>query len=134
MRMSLYELAPDLTVASAELESDICGLYFDDMQLILIDRRLPYDAKKCVLVHELSHWAHGDADDAHYGYCERRARMMAADALIDVDQFARAESMFDGDAFLMADELGVTCDVIDDYRELLRCGGVPVGMSKRQVE
>lgn len=118
LRMSLYRLAPSLMVCSDYLRDDLCGIYVDDVETIVIDRRLTLDAKRCVLVHELIHWAHGDN-----GICggreERRARQMTALALIDEDAYRVAEMMYEGNAALIAEELGVTQEIVGDYQDYL---------------
>ncbi|KFI56549.1 ImmA/IrrE family metallo-endopeptidase [Bifidobacterium callitrichos] len=112
MRMRLYGAAPKLKVMSALLPDDLEGLYRFSTDVILIDRTMTYTRKRCTLVHELVHRAYGDM-----GHCrELRCRIQTARRLIDERDYARAEFMYDGDPWLMADELNVTVDVINDYR------------------
>ena len=118
MRMALYDLAPQLTVASAIPPDGMCGCYSEETQTILIDRRLTYTAKRCTLVHELVHWKHGD--DSCSQKWEARARMEAARLLISPAEYALAERAYDADPWLMADVLDVTVHVLNDYRSLLR--------------
>ena len=49
-----------VTVSSAILPDGLWGCYDNENNVILIDRRLTYTAKRCTLVHELLHWRHGD--------------------------------------------------------------------------
>lgn len=49
-----------VTVSSAILPDGLWGCYDASTDVILIDRRLTYTAKRCVLTHELLHWKHGD--------------------------------------------------------------------------
>ena len=49
-----------VTVSSAILPDGLWGCYDASNSVILIDRRLTYTAKRCVLTHELLHWKHGD--------------------------------------------------------------------------
>ena len=64
MRMALYQVAPDLHVASARLPGKLDGVYCLSTNTVLIDRRITYTRKRCALVHELVHWRHGD-DTTH---------------------------------------------------------------------
>lgn len=118
MRMRLYETAPELTVASAILPGDMAGLYRDATDTILIDRNMTYTRKRCTLVHELVHRHYGDIGHQH----EARCRRETARQLIDRDQYMRAEIMYDGDVWHIADELNVTVQVVQDYRILLHDG------------
>ena len=115
MRMRLYETAPGLTVMSAILPDGLCGLYDAATDVILIDRRMTYTRKRCTLVHELVHRAHGDTGHEH----ERSRRMETAGLLIDPAEYALAERMYEGNAWLIAEELNVTVQIIDDYRTML---------------
>ena len=64
MRMALYQVAPDLHVASARLPGKLDGVYCLSTNTVLIDRRITYTRNRCALVHELVHWRHGD-DTTH---------------------------------------------------------------------
>lgn len=117
MRMLLYSAAPELTVkSSTRLPGDLAGLYCAATDTILIDRNMTYTRKRCTLVHELVHRAYGDDGHRH----EARCRRETARQLIDRDQYARAEIMYDGDVWHIADELNITVQVVQDYRTLLR--------------
>lgn len=117
LRMSLYRLAPSLMVCSDYLDGNLCGMYVDELETIVIDRRLPLDVKKCVLVHELIHWAR--ADDRCGIRDEHMVRRMTAEALIDEHAYRRAEAMYEGCSALIAEELGVTQEIVEDYKMLL---------------
>lgn len=117
LRMSLYELAPSLMVCSDHLAGDLCGAYVDEVETIIVDRRLTMDVKKCVLVHELIHWAR--ADERCGVGDERMVRRMTADALIDEGAYRRAEAMYEGCSAMIADELSVTQEIVEDYKKLL---------------
>lgn len=110
-----------IIIASAELPGDLWGIYSDKDKAIIIDRRLTYTAKRCTLVHELIHWWHGDADCymAAKVKHERRTRAETARLLVDAHEYALAERMYGGNSWLMAQELDVTTQVLDDYRELV---------------
>lgn len=115
--MLLYEIAPQLTVASAILPGNLCGCYDEVTQTILIDRRLTYEAKKCALVHELVHWKRGDRDCGDIG--ETRTRRETAARLVSPLEYAAAERIYGNDVYALASELGVTVPVIEDFRTLL---------------
>ena len=87
-----------------------------DTDTIVIDRSMTYTRKRCTLVHELVHRMYGDVG---CGYRERRCRMTTARLLIDEDDYRKAEAMYDGDPWLMAEELNVTPQVVRDYQEWL---------------
>ena len=61
VRMAIYGAGLDVEIRSADhLPNGMMGCYSERTRTILIDRRLPYVAKRCTLVHELVHWSHGD--------------------------------------------------------------------------
>ena len=76
MRMALYDVAPDLHVASAWLPGKLDGIYCLATNTVLIDRRITYTRKRCALVHELVHWQHGDdtSNGCRGGKLEQRCR------------------------------------------------------------
>lgn len=117
MRMQIYAMGLPVIVESVDaLPGGMMGCYVEDVQTILIDRRIPYTAKRCTLVHELVHWLH--ADD-HCGVSERRTRWETARLLVNPIEYALAEGTYDGDPWLIADDLNVTVEVILDYRQML---------------
>lgn len=123
IRMAIYAAGMDVDVESApRLPDGMMGCYCERTHVILIDRRLPYVAKRCTLVHELVHWAHGDS---RCGEHERRTRMETARRLIDPAEYATAEITYEADPWLMAEDLDVTVQVVKDYRMWLR-GHMPV--------
>ncbi|UIY46309.1 ImmA/IrrE family metallo-endopeptidase [Bifidobacterium pseudocatenulatum] len=108
-----------VTVSSALLPDGLWGCYDAATEVILIDRRLTYTAKRCTLVHELLHWQHGDTGCANdHSKQERRARRETASLLIDPVELALLERMYD-DPWSIADELNVTIQVLTDYRQIL---------------
>lgn len=115
MRMRLYETAPTLEVASRRLDDDACGVYDATRDVIIIDRRMTYTRKRCTLVHELVHRAYGDIGHQREERCRRQTALL----LVDRDAYMQAERTYDGDKWLIADELDLTVDVIDDYRRIL---------------
>ncbi|KFI66079.1 hypothetical protein BCUN_0581 [Bifidobacterium cuniculi] len=120
MRMALYDLAPSLVVCSGKLRRGLYGAYDASLETIVIERALPYDLKKCTLVHELAHWVYDDDSRPPYGRRrEREARMLTARTLVDTKRYAQAECMYDGSAYNIARELGLCEEVIRDYQCLV---------------
>lgn len=99
-------LCPDL-----RLPRGMEGLYDPVTESVGLDRRLPWDTKRCVLVHELVHWAYGDADGTH----EDRCRLMTARILIRPVEYMTAAAMYE-DTYDIAMELNVTPAIIDDWQ------------------
>ena len=58
--------------------------------------------------------------------CERRCRRETALALISPVDYGMAETVYEGNTWMMAVELGVTIQVLNDYRQLLYDSGVCV--------
>lgn len=121
MRMILYQVAPDLHVASARLPGKLDGVYCLSTNTVLIDRRITYTRKRCALVHELVHWQHGDdtSNGCRGGKLEQRCRHETAILLINPAEYALAERMYDGNPYQIAAELNVTIQIIQDYRQWL---------------
>ncbi len=82
---------------------------------------MTYTRKRCTLMHELVHWLHGDQTctgvigNRH----ERRTRLETARRLISPLEYATAETIWDGKPGLIADELNVTQEIVEDYRSML---------------
>lgn len=118
MRRAIVHLP--VTVSSAILPDGLWGCYDASTDVILIDRRLTYTAKRCTLVHELLHWQHGDTGCSNNrSKQERRARTQTALTLVDPAELALLEHMYDDDLWSIADELNVTMQVLEDYRHTL---------------
>lgn len=77
--------------------------------------------KRSALAHELQHAL--NKDQGCGGRCgaveERHAREKTALALIDLADFKAAEYAYEGDTFLMAQDLEVTTQVLNDYRKII---------------
>lgn len=117
VRMAVYSAGLDVEIRSADhLPNGMMGCYSERTRTILIDRRLPYVAKRCTLVHELVHWLHGDEQ---CGINETRTRMETARLLVDRDRYEIAEAMYDGQPWSIASELELTTQVITDYQQQL---------------
>lgn len=109
-------------VGSANLPKGMQGAYEEATQTIVIDRNLIYAQKRCTLVHELIHWKYGDCqcDSFNMKRAERRARKETALMLVDLVDYATAESIYDGDVYCIACELGVTVQCVRDYQRYLK--------------
>lgn len=108
-----------VTVSSAILPDGLWGCYDNENNVILIDRRLTYTAKRCTLVHELLHWRHGDTGCSNNSSkLERRARRETALTLVKPTELALLERMYEYE-WQIADELDITTQVLEDYRSTL---------------
>lgn len=105
-----------------ELPCGICGVYdWQRDRIVLHDGLTPVQAR-CTLCHELEHVRHGDRSCTGKG--EARARRRTALRLVSPVDYAAAEQVYDANTWLMAVELGVTVQVLDDYRRALHDSGV----------
>lgn len=109
-----------VTVSSAILPDGLWGCYDGENNVILIDRRLTYAAKRCTLVHELLHWRHGDTGCSNdSSKLERRARRETALTLIDPLRYGMLEQMYEGNSWNISQELEVTQQVLGDFRQVM---------------
>ena len=117
-----------LTIVSYRLPRDTCGLYDDRRKLILLADWLNQRQRRCMLCHELIHAKHHDSGcGTQYGLkCERRCRRETALVLISPVNYGMVEQVYEGNTWMMAVELGVTIQVLNDYRQLLHDSGVCV--------
>lgn len=127
--VTLEELLDEATtlglyVEERTLKEGLCGFYFDRARTVVIDGNMLEFQKRCTLCHELAHAKYRDANckGASATKPELRARRHNALRLIDQIEYASAENMYEGEGYLMACELGVTLQVIDDYRRLVLAG------------
>lgn len=110
----------DVRVEERKLGRGLCGLYCDALRLVIVDNRLLDHQKLCTLCHELVHARHGDPGCGAIGAkAERRTRKETALWLVNPAEYASAERLYDGDPYLIACELGVTMQVVNDYRQIL---------------
>lgn len=120
-----------VTIETMGLPPGLCGLYDDATRTILLHDRLNQRQTVCTLRHELFHAQHHDTGCGPYrGREERRTRRETALALISPAEYAAVERMFDADPWNMAVELGVTMQVLEDYRMILTDGGICRGMEE----
>lgn len=117
-----------LRVEEDRLPRGMNGCYCDALGLIVLHDKLNARQRHCTLCHELIHARHHDPGcGTRYGAkCERRCRRETALALISPVDYGMAETVYEGNTWMMAVELGVTIQVLDDYRQLLYDSGVCV--------
>lgn len=115
-------------VEERRLPSGLCGVYYEPARLIILDESMPDFQRRCTLCHELIHAKHHDPGcGSRYGLkCERRCRRETALALISPVDYGMVEQIYEGNTWMMAVELGVTIQVLSDYRQLLYDSGVCV--------
>lgn len=116
---SLHRQAESLgvVVRTVPLPKGVCGAYFKEYKTIALDTMLQPHQLRCTLCHELIHAEYDDTvPNSHE---ERRTRKLAASRLICLDDYIEAENIYDGSTLLMARELNVTKQVLEDYRELV---------------
>lgn len=90
-------------------EPDLLGYYLADHRLIVLRAGMTRAQTRSVLAHELGHARHGHTcSDA---LAERQADIYAARLLIDPARYAAIERI-NSDQHYIADELGVTVDVV----------------------
>ena len=107
----------EVRIEERTLAPDLCGFYWDENRTIMLNDCLPEWQYRCTLCHELVHAEHHDSGCGLAGTKgEHRARKKTALRLVNPVEYASAESVYDGDTFLIASELGVTVQVINDYR------------------
>ena len=110
----------DVRVEERKLERGLCGLYCDALRLVIVDNRMLDHQKLCTLCHELVHARHPAPGCGIIGAkAERRTRKESALWLVDPVEYATTERLYDGDSYLIACELGVTVQVVEDYKSLL---------------
>ena len=107
----------EVRIEERALAPDLCGFYWDKNRTIMLNECLPDWQYRCTLCHELVHAKHHDSGCGLAGTKgERRACKETALRLVNQVEYASAEAVYDGDTFLIASELGVTVQVIHDYR------------------
>ena len=110
----------DVRVEERKLGRGLCGLYCDALRLVIVDNRLLDHQKLCTLSHEIVDPSHGaPGRGAIAAKAQRRTRKETALWLVNPAEYASAERLYDGDPYLIACELGVTMQVVNDYRQIL---------------
>lgn len=97
------------------------GYYCDALGLIVLHDKLNARQRLCTLQHELTHAHYHDIGCGSIAglRAELRARRETALTLISPVEYRLAEATYDGEAYSMAVELGVTMQVLKDYQTLL---------------
>lgn len=115
----LYQIAENagLNIIETPLNDDEMGYYDDSTHTILLDNTLNDRKKRCTLAHELIHAKHHD--DGHDKRAETRTVRETANWLIDPLEYALVEQLYEGNGTLMALELDITMQVLDDYQHIL---------------
>lgn len=120
---TLYARAVDmgLRVEEDRLPRGMNGYYCDALGLIVLHDKLNARQRLCTLQHELIHAHYHDTGcGSIIGLRdELRARRETALTLISPVEYQLAEATYDGEAYSMAVELGVTLQVLRDYQSLL---------------
>lgn len=117
-----------IRIVEQPLPDGVCGAWHDASRTIFLHDRLNQRQLYCTLCHELIHaWHHDPGCGTPYGVkCERRCRRETALALISPVDYGMVEQVYEGNAWMMAVELGVTVQVLSDYRQALYDMGVCV--------
>ena len=112
-------------ILEAHMPGTTCGLYCDRLRVIWLADWLNDRQRLCTLCHELVHAEYRDVM-GHGGFdarCELRARRETALRLVSPVDYKLVEQMFDAEPWSMAVELGVTMQVLEDYRHTLESNG-----------
>lgn len=119
----LRRLADSLgvNVCSQLMSGGIMGCYDRENNAIIINRGMTYRRKRCALVHELVHWSNLDTMCGWLidNRIEHRTRRKTAQLLVNLDEYKQAEIAYDGNIGLMASDLDVTKQVVEDYQHLV---------------
>ena len=90
------------------------GVYFDDLQVIVLNNALTTNQATAALAHEIGHAVFGDrCTDPRR---ERRADEYGASLIITVKDYKRAERMVGCHLGALADELEVTPRLVEAWR------------------
>lgn len=120
---SLYVEAEELGLQVDEdrLPDKVQALYSERLHRILLDEKLSDRQRRCSLQHELIHAQYHDSrcQGRDGDRDELRTQQETALKLISVNDYRFAEQVYDGDSWHMAVTLGVTKQVLQDYRRIL---------------
>lgn len=114
MRRVIHRVAElGLKLHATHLPDGILGYYSRTEHRIYFDLGLTPSERESVIAHELGHAFHNHGCDSPKH--ERQADTYAAELLIDPVEYASLERM-GGDDHYIADELGITVDLVQHYR------------------
>ncbi|WP_336647574.1 ImmA/IrrE family metallo-endopeptidase [Microbacterium sp. MMO-10] len=118
-----FAASQGIEIHASHLDEDVFGYWSPDEGRIYYDLKLTPNEARVTVAHELGHAYYGDRCDGDRA--DRRAEKYAAALLIDPEEYARLEAL-DPEQNYLADELGVTVDLILFYEEhfLTRLGDV----------
>lgn len=110
-----------VTVEEVALNGNQCGEYNPITRTAIIDPTMSPEQRVCTLQHELIHARHFDMGFKLMDRDKEEAltRKETALALINYLEYARAEHVYEGEPYAMAEALGVTYGVLCDYRRWL---------------
>lgn len=123
-----------LQVVEAIINDDRLGSYRHNTRRITLDERLTDNQKRVTLQHEIihaEHWRDGIAQLLSHDVEEQKTRRETAIRLIDPQEYANAEETYDACPYKIADELGVTVNLVEDYRRILEGMAEPYRMIQR---
>lgn len=115
-----------LSLTEQSLARDL-GQYDARTRTITLHDRLNNRQRLCTLQHELIHAEHHRDGLMILGKAKEESltRRQTAKRLITMSDYATAEDMCDGSPWHMAAELGVTVEVLEDFRHMLHDGMLP---------
>lgn len=118
----LHHLAEAMNVRVLELPlREWRGAWHYPSRTIVVSNRLTTPQKRATFAHELGHAYYGDRQHADSdSYQERRATAWAAQTLITPDAYAEAEALYGPHPGALAQQLGVTREIIDAWRDCYR--------------
>lgn len=108
-------------IEDRDFDDTQCGEYDPDTRTAFIDPTMSVEQRVCTLQHELIHARHFDnglrllSRDKE----ECLTRKETALALISPVDYMHAEDLYGGEPYAMAQELGITVSVLQDYRRWL---------------
>lgn len=108
-------------IEDKEFDGTQCGEYDPDTRTAYIDPTMSMEQRVCTLQHELIHAKHFDDGLGLLSREkeERLTRKETAFSLINPIEYMRAEDLYGGEPYTMAQELGITVGVLLDYRRWL---------------
>lgn len=108
-------------IGDKEFDGTQCGEYDPDTRTAYIDPTMSMEQRVCTLQHELIHAKHFDDGLGLLSREkeERLTRKETAFSLINPIEYMRAEDLYGGEPYAMAQELGITVSVLQDYRHWL---------------
>lgn len=108
-------------IEDKEFDGTQCGEYDPDTRTAYIDPTMSMEQRVCTLQHELIHAKHFDDGLGLLSREkeERLTRKETAFSLINPSEYMRAEDLYGGEPYAMAQELGITVGVLLDYRRWL---------------